>query len=303
MLIPGQDAIQQFKLPNFLIVGAQKAGTTSLFDILNQHSQVFLPPEKELHFFDHKTEVEKGLEHYASYFSNAGAAIATGEVSPLYLFYPDVAPLIRSMLGREIKIIILLRNPSERAFSHYKMMFAGGYEKRPFQQAIADNMARLQNGISFDRITSYLDRGFYAFQLKNYFDHFPSENIRVILFEEDFVENRKAAISSIQKFLGVDHEELSVHVKSYPTVKPRSKMADRLLNTDHPVNQFFKKLIPSKSLRMLLKYRLNEANSQAILARDEFETLKPQLISEVFYDDIKATEKLIGRDLGRWLKA
>jgi hypothetical protein len=302
MLMQGQETIQQLKLPGFLIVGAQKAGTTSLFDILNQHSHIYLPPEKELHFFDYKTEVDKGPVHYANYFSEAGEAKAVGEATPLYLFYPEVASLIRSVLGQKIKIIILLRNPAERAFSHYKMMFAEGYEKRPFQLAITDNISRLSIGISFDRITSYLDRSLYTFQLKKYFDLFPKENIRIVLFEEDFVENRKATIAEIQQFLGVDHEELSVHIKSYPTAKPRSKLANRLLNTAHPVNQFVKKLIPSKKLRMLVKYRLNEANSRAVLARDEFESLKPKLIREVFFDDIKETEKLIDRDLGRWLQ-
>ncbi len=296
------DTNQRITLPNFLIVGAQKAGTTSLFDILNQHSQIFIPPEKELHFFDYETEVNKGLEYYASYFRAAGIAKAIGEASPSYLFYPEVAPRICKLLGNEVKIIILLRNPAERAFSHYKMMYAEGHEKRSIKEAISANRKSLASGINFDRITSYLDRSLYAFQLKNYFDHFPKENIKVILFEEDFVENRKATIAELQQFLGVDHEELSIHVKSYPTAKRRSNLADRLLNTAHPVNQFFKKIIPSKNLRMLIKYRLNEANSKVLLVRDEFDTIKPKLIKEVFFDDIKATEKLIGRDLGRWFK-
>jgi hypothetical protein len=294
------DTNQRITLPNFLIVGAQKAGTTSLFDILNQHSQIFIPPEKELHFFDYETEVNKGLEYYASHFREAAIAKAIGEASPSYLFYPEVAPRIHNLLGNEMRIIILLRNPAERAFSHYKMMYAEGHEKRSLKEAISSNRKSLASSLNFDRITSYLDRSLYSFQLKNYFDHFPKENIKVILFEADFVENRKATISGLQQFLGVDHEELGIHVKSYPTSKPRSNLADRVLNTAHPVNQFLKKIIPSKKLRMLVKYRLNEANSKALLVRDEFETIKPKLIREVFYDDIKETEKLIDRDLRLW---
>lgn len=295
------DTNQRITLPNFLIVGAQKAGTTSLFDILNQHSQIYIPPEKELHFFDYETEVNKGLKYYSKYFSAAGNAKAIGEASPSYLFYPEVAPRILKLLGEEVRIIILLRNPAERAFSQYKMMFAQGHENRPLKEAISANRKSLANGINFDRITSYLDRSLYAFQLKNYFNNFPKENIRIMLFEDDFVENRKATISELQRFLGVDHQELSIHVKSYPTAKPRSSLADRLLNTAHPVNQFFKKIIPSKNLRMLIKYKLNEANSKVLLVRDEFDVIKPTLIREVFYDDIKETEKLIGRDLSQWL--
>ncbi|NCC73657.1 MAG: sulfotransferase [Sphingobacteriia bacterium] len=287
-------------LPNFLIVGTMKAGTTSLFDILNQHSQIYLPPQKELHFFDHDDQVNKGLEFYAQYFKDAGNAKAIGEASPSYLFYPEVAARIYTMLGEKMRIIVLLRNPAERAFSHYKMMLANGFEKRSFTEAITTNLQSLQKGINFDRVTSYLDRGFYASQLRNYNQFFPKENIKIVLFEEDFAENRKRTIRQIQKFLGVDYEDVVVSIKTMPTAKMRSANFDRVLNTAHPVNQFFKKMIPSKKVRKWIKYWLNEANNSELIPRDELEALKPKLINEVFYDDILETEKLIGRDLSRW---
>lgn len=287
-------------LPNFLIVGTMKAGTTSLFDILNQHSQIYLPPQKELHFFDHDDQVNKGLEFYAQYFKDAGNTKAIGEASPSYLFYPEVAARIYTMLGEKMRIIVLLRNPAERAFSHYKMMLANGFEKRSFTEAITTNLQSLQKGINFDRVTSYLDRGFYAAQLRNYNQFFPKENIKIVLFEEDFAENRKRTIRQIQKFLGVDYENVVVSIKTMPTGKMRSANLDQVLNTAHPVNQFFKKMIPSKKVRKWIKYWLNEANISELIPRDELEALKPKLINEVFYDDILETEKLIGRDLSRW---
>jgi hypothetical protein len=293
---------RNYKLPNFLIVGAQKAATTSMFDILKQHSQIYLPPEKELHFFDYPEKIEKGIGHYAKYFEHAANATAIGEASPSYLFYPEVSKQIKQMLGTGIKIIILLRDPADRAFSQYKMMFVNGHEKRPLTTVIDENLKRLELGINFHRVTSYLDRSLYAFQIKNYLALFPRKNIKFILFEEDFVENRKKTINEVQQFLGVRNEDISVNIKTFPTVKRRSTKIDMVLNTTNPLNKFFKLLLPSKKFRMLTKYYLNEMNSQPVLLNEDFGSLKPTLIRDVFYEDIKETEGLINRDLSRWYK-
>ncbi|MCF8369935.1 MAG: sulfotransferase domain-containing protein [Bacteroidales bacterium] len=289
-------------LPDFLIVGAQKAATSSLFDILNQHSQIYLPPEKEVHFFDYPEKIKKGIGYYAKYFQDAGNAIAIGEASPSYLFFPEVPRQILLILGKGTKIIILLRDPVDRAFSHYRMMYMHGYEKRPLSSVIDENLKSLQFGINFDRVTSYLDRSLYAFQIKNYLELFPTENLKFILFEEDFLLNRKKTILEIQRFLGVREEDISVNIKTFPTVKIRSNQIDKSLNTANPVNQFFKMILPSKKIRMFVKYYLNEINSKPVLINEDFDSLKPMLVRDVFYNDIKETEGLIKRDLSRWYK-
>ncbi len=293
---------KNYTLPNFLIVGAQKAATTSIFDILNHHSEIYLPPEKEVHFFDYPEKINKGIGYYARYFQHAGNAKAIGEASPSYLFFPEVPKRIQQTLGTDIKIIILLRDPVDRALSHYKMMFLQGYEKRPLSVAISENLKRLEQGFNFDRITSYLDRSLYAFQIKNYLDVFPRENIKFILFEEDFIQNRKKTIFQIQQFLGVREEDINTKIKTYPTVNKRSSKIDNTLNTANSVNQFFKMTIPSKKIRTFLKYYLNEMNSKPVMINEDFNSLKPTLIRDIFYDDIKETEKLIKRDLSRWYK-
>jgi len=293
---------KNYTLPNFLIVGAQKAATSSIFDILNQHSEIYLPPEKEVHFFDYPEKIKQGIGYYARYFQHAGNAKAIGEASPSYLFYPEVSKQIKHILGTDLKIIILLRDPADRAFSHYKMMYMNGHEKRPFSTVIDENLKSLQHRINFDRVTSYLDRSLYAFQIKNYMDIFPPENLKFILFEEDFVQTRKKTILEVQQFLGVTEEDISVNIKTFPTVIRRSNKVDTILNTGNTINQFFKRIIPSKNIRMLTKYYMNEINSKPVMINDDFKSYKPMLVRDVFYRDIKETEGLIKRDLSRWYK-
>jgi len=235
------------KLPNFLIVGAQKAGTTSLFDILNQHSQIHLPQEKEIHFFDVDKSYEKGKAFYSSFFSEAGNALAVGETSPSYLFLPKVPRRILDSLGKDVKIIIVLRNPADRAFSQYKMLAAMGREKRGLDEVLQYNMEQIEKSLNFDKHTSYLDRGMYAVQIENYFSVFPKQNIRIYLFEEDFLENRKQMILDIQQFLGVEAENINTSIKALPYNKTKSKKMDVVLNMAHPLNRFFIRLVLSKN--------------------------------------------------------
>jgi len=287
-------------LPNFLIVGAQKAGTTSLFEILNQHSQIYLPPKKEIHFFDVDESYAKGKSFYSNFFSEAGKAQAVGEASPSYLFLPEVPQRIFDTLGKDVKIIIVLRNPADRAFSQYKMLAAIGKEKRRLDEVLQYNMEQIKKSLNFDKLTSYLDRGMYAFQIENYFRVFPKENIRIYLFEEDFLDKRKQMIIDLQTFLGVETENISTYIKALPYNINKSKNVDEMLNTAHPVNQFFKRLIPSKKLRVFLKYHLNQMNSKNAFENLDLGPWREKLIQEVFIDDIKKTEKLIGRSLERW---
>lgn len=289
-------------LPNFLVIGAQKAGTTSLFDILKQHSRIYMHPKKELHFFDRDQDYEDGVNFYAAYFRDTGNAQAIGEATPIYLFLPHVPQRIKDTLGKEIRLIAILRNPADRAFSQYKMMVNKGLEKRSLKEALDANINRLKSGFSQDIITTYLDRSFYSYQIENYFNTFSRENIRVYLFEEDFVDNRKEMIRDIQEFLEVEYEDLITHVKSVPNTKVKSGYFDKVLNSPHPVNQFFKRVIPSEKMRARLKYTMNNLNTKNAVRDADWEGWRRRLIRDVFYGDIKKTEELIGRDLSGWYK-
>lgn len=290
-------------LPNFLIVGAQKAGTTSLLSILKNHSQIYLHPKKELHFFDRDSDYEDGVKFYASYFRNTGSAKAIGEATPAYLFLPEIPGRIVETIGSEIKIIAILRNPADRAFSQYRMLVNMGLEKRTLEEAFLFNLNRIRNqGITYEKETSYLDRGLYSVQLENYFKTFPREQVRVFLFEEDFLKHPSTMIRDIQEFLEVDFEELNTMIRDIPAKRVKNEKLDHVLNTAHPLNQFFKMAIPSKKIRAFIKLKVNGLNTDSTKPGADWDMWRERLIREGFYDDIKKTETLLERDLSGWYK-
>lgn len=123
--------------PNFLCVGAQKSGTTSLYNILKQHSEVFMPDKKELHFFDWNENFDKSTEWYFQMFQNSLKFNARGEITPNYIYKDNVAQRIFDTLGKDVKLIFMLRNPADRAFSHYKMRIGRGFEKKLLRKLLS----------------------------------------------------------------------------------------------------------------------------------------------------------------------
>lgn len=212
-------------LPDFVIIGAQKAGTTSLFRYLEGHPD-FLPSyKKEVHFFD--VNFSHGVGWYKAHFPLAsykrkleaqrGRAVLTGEATPYYLFHPCV-PERMAALVPGAKLIVLLRNPIERAYSHYQHQVRKGRETHDFQEAL-----RLEPGIlkaelerldrdplypSYDHATySYLARGLYADQLERWFTHYDRDRI-LILNSEEFFQEPQRSFDNVLRFLGLPALEL-----------------------------------------------------------------------------------------------
>lgn len=200
-------------LPSFLIIGAQRAGTTSLFHYLEQHPEVAAPSggepsvwwSKELHYFDKR--YAKGLDWYRSFFPleatrrfarRRGRNLVAGEATPYYLFHPEVPARVAETLP-DVRLIALLRDPIERAYSHYQLSRRQSIERLSFEKAIAAEEKRLartgaskkaakmrQARIRRKRrsVRSYLSRGLYAEQLERWYAHFPREQILVIRTED-----------------------------------------------------------------------------------------------------------------------
>ena len=155
------------KNPNFFCIGAQKAGTTTLYNLLIQHPQIYLPiNKKELHFFDVEENYNKGtLWYLTKYFSKIKNESAIGEVTPSYCYYPKTPKRIFEQFGPDIKFIFILRNPVQRAVSLYNMMVSRGVETLPFHEAVEKESLRLEtNNTEFKRNFSYIDRGYYSKQ-------------------------------------------------------------------------------------------------------------------------------------------
>jgi hypothetical protein len=199
-------------LPDFLIIGAQKSGTTSLYDLLTRHPNVERAALKELNYFNR--HFKKGIEWYRSQFPlpsrKEGQKLITGEATPDYLSYPD-APRRAAQMVPQARLIVLLRNPVDRAYSHYHHQIRKGRETMEFEEVIEAEQARLRG--EMDKMLEdehynnsnrkrffYLSRGVYVDHLLRWSEFFGEEQI-LVLKSEDFYEHTPETLKLIQDFL------------------------------------------------------------------------------------------------------
>jgi hypothetical protein len=201
--------------PNFLGIGAAKSGTTTLAALMRLHPEISFPAggRKELHFFDEKEITPRSI---SMYFDNFKPNTAVGEFTPAYIFVPKCRDLILKTLGIDTRFIIILRNPVDRAYSHYcharKHWHQEKYRKLgypvetlSFEQALEAEADRLKSGEFHIRHQSYFSKGLYADQLEFYYQRFNRENFFICLLE-DLVQDPASLLAGIFTFLGVDPE-------------------------------------------------------------------------------------------------
>lgn len=210
-------------LPEFLIIGGKKCGTTSLFEHLAQHPQLLPSIKKEVHYFDGGRpplfdSFDKGPLWYRSHFPPVRVPGPTKhpafafEASPTYLCYPMVAERIHRLIP-DVKLIVLLRNPAERAISHYFHSRKMGQEPLPIMEALEAEEDRLGSGLVLGdleselhfRRHSYKQRGHYAEQIEQFFSVFPREQF-LFIKSEDYFESSAAVMRRIFQFIGVEPE-------------------------------------------------------------------------------------------------
>jgi hypothetical protein len=193
------------KRVDFLVAGAQKAGTTALFDYLSEIPSLELPAVKEAHFFDEEERVDWRAPDYAPYHALfTDSARLWGEATPIYLYWPNALARIRAY-NPAIKLILLFRDPVERAWSHWKMEYARGKETEPFDWCIREGRGRMAEGTpypGFHRVYSYVERGFYGRQLAAALDLFPREQL-LLLGSGMLKRDPTGTIRRICDFLGV----------------------------------------------------------------------------------------------------
>jgi hypothetical protein len=288
-------------LPNFLIIGAQKAGTSSLYYYLKQHPDVYMSPVKEAHFFDlaegrdfrntipHIT----GIEDYRALFRGVSKEKAVGEASPSYIYVPGTPERIRDHIPAA-KLIAILRNPVDRAYSAFLHTLRSGREPlTDFARALRAEETRIRD--NWHPVFHYRERGFYHVQLKRYFDLFGRDRIRVYL-HEDLKADPLGLLRDIFRFLGVDEAfapDTSVRYNVTGLVVPKNRAVYplvRRLGTLKPV------------LRRLLPFGARKRIKGQVFA--EPPPLAPEVrraLREGYREDIVKLEGLIGRDLSGWL--
>lgn len=206
------------QLVDFLVIGAQKAGTSALHRYLSRHPELFLPEKKELHFFDNEEFPWPGSskdwdapveqDPYRSYhqaFSGAQRGQRWGEVTPIYMYWgPSIARIYR--YNPSIKLVIVLRNPITRAFSHWNMERRRGAESLDFLDALVSERERCRPGWpNQHRVFSYADRGHYSGQLKRIWQVFPAEQTLVIK-HDCLLHNPANCLATIHNHLGVGQQ-------------------------------------------------------------------------------------------------
>ena len=193
------------QLPDFVIIGAQRGGTTSLYRYLTEHPDIGSSFRKEVHFFERF--YERGMDWYLAHFPERGQAAVVGEASPNYLFHPDVPKRVWEALPHA-RFIVLLRNLVDRAYAHYYMKVKRGMEPLSFEDAIDKEPERLWVGYTDDpasttwRHYSYIKRGLYVEQLERWMSVFPREQF-LIIKSEDLYENPERVLHQTLAYLGL----------------------------------------------------------------------------------------------------
>ncbi|MGH3085954.1 MAG: sulfotransferase domain-containing protein, partial [Rubrobacteraceae bacterium] len=227
------------QLPDFIIIGTQRGGTTSLYRYLTEHPDVGAAFRKEVHFFDRY--YEKGMDWYLAHFPVRGEFPVVGEASPYYLLHPEAPERARKAVPHA-RFIVLLRNPVDRAYSQYHMKVKRGVEPLPFEDAIDKERERL--GSTDDPVSlawrhySYVERSLYVDQLRRWMNVFPREQF-LILKSEDLYEDPQRILHQTQEYLGLRPWSLpgyeAYNLKEYADIDPATRR--RLVDYFAPHNQ------------------------------------------------------------------
>ena len=290
-------------LPNFMCIGAAKSGTTSLYDILKQHSDIFLPTFKEPHFFDIPSVYKNGIDWYKKmYFQKVRNEKCIGDFTPTYLFDEHAPERILNDLGANVKFIIILRNPIDRAYSHYLHSKRDEHENLSFKDAlyIEKNRVNKSDYLSYLRL-SYIGQGMYYQMLTRYFKFFPRDNFLIINFEEEFVSQRENTINKILNFLELNSEDLDINISSNKSSEAKFKWLKKVMKKTGWWRVLIKSMIPSLKIRQIIKNRIQRANITNFTPSKLSSLEKRELFNLFFKDDVGELELLLNKRMN-WNK-
>ena len=298
------------KLPNFLIVGAAKSGTSSLHNYLNQHIDIFMPSYteqgvkvKEPRFLIKdliQNRVHNGIWNWSDYkelFNNVKDEKLIGESTVLYLYYyKEAIKNIKLRLGDDIKIIIMLRNPVERAYSAYQHVSRGMKENNTFEKALELEEERLDKDPFLTPMVMYKSMGMYFKMVKAYLESFDQVHI---IYYEDFRDNTMDSVQKTFDFLGVDRDR-SINIKMYNVGGRRRKnhLLKRFFMKQGRFHFLLKLLIPNIFRtffrNQLVNYSMENSPTISLKVKKELRSF--------FKKDIEHLSKLLNKDLKHWIE-
>ncbi|PLS83629.1 MAG: sulfotransferase [Actinobacteria bacterium] len=301
-------------MPNFLVIGAGKAGTTSLYYYLDQHPEVYMSPVKEPKFFaleggvpDYRGPGDREVwssgtnraisdpREYEALFDGVSGEKAIGEASPGYLCNAGVPGRIKRYVP-DVRLVAVLRDPAERAYSAYLHMLRDGREQLGFAEALGEEERRTREGWAPG--WQYTREGFYYRNLKRYFELFDRGRIRIYLYEE-LRADPLGLMREVFGFLGVDEAFVpDISMRHNASGIPKSALLVSLITRRNPLKTVLKPLLP-KGLRRRISVGIQNRNLTPA------PPLPPEVrkeLVELYREDILALQDLIGRDLSKWLE-
>ncbi len=301
-------------MPNFFIIGAAKSGTSALWHHLREHPQIYMSPRKQTRFFAFDVEdpnfhgpaprdlqrpyAINDLGDYLALFDGIGDETAVGEASWTYLYRQEAAGRISEYVP-DARLIAILRNPADRAFSHYRQNLQAGREPlADFGRALEGEDARIRD--DWWPEFHYVQMGLYRAQLQRYFDTFDRNQIRVYL-HEDLSSDPFGLLRDAFAFLGVDETFTpQTAIRSNPSGAPKSKSLHRLLRRLESTRPRIERFVPERTLRPMVRLSRHIKNRNVVqlaLAPED----RRRVIDEYFREDLEGLQDLIQRDLSAWL--
>ncbi len=302
-------------LPNFLLIGAGKSGTTTLYEWLKAHPEIFMSPVKEPNFFALAGEtVDAGddplqLRHYPwsvttrsgyeALFDKSEGTLVQGEASPMYLYSPKAPSAIKDLIPN-VKLVAILREPVDRLHSRVMHLAREGREPKGGYADIFDTTS-----IWWQR-NDLIREGFYYRNLKRYCSVFPTSQLKVFLYD-DLKNSPDQVLQDLYSFLGVDDTfKPDLQVRFNPSGRIKNKWLDQLIGQKSIPKEILSKYAP-ELIRMLKRspsaFRLLMSWRASNLKKTVMPKALHQQVSDIYRQEILALQKLIGRDLTHWLSA
>lgn len=302
-------------LPNFLIVGAAKSGTTSLHNYLRQHPQIFMPEVKENFFFSfmgkHPNFISPDplepiccrLDDYIKIFEGAQEGQVAGEASPSYLYtYEATIKNLKKVYGQglqKLRIIIILRNPIDRAWSQYFHFIKHGKEVIAFDKAIHPDTIGSRLSDNWNIFYDYIGFGMYFHQVKAFWDNF--SHVKIFFFE-DLNRNCSKLIRSIFEFLDVEPSfQPKLSLRYNVSGVPKNHFIYKFLIQPNPLRNAISRTFIRRIISERSRYKIIEYLNAKDLKRPEMNRHTREYLANLYRDDLLKLQKLLNRDLSHWL--
>lgn len=300
-------------LPDFLVIGAGKSGTTSLNEYFKEHPQVFMCKRKEPNFFafemvnpaDYELESSRAyfhqsvskLDEYLSLFEGVKAGQLVGEVSNTYLSSELACQRIKHYIP-DAKLIAILRHPAERLYSRY-------YHLVRINEVSVDWADLYDRESEWWKRQDLVDEGFYYAHLKPYYDNFPAENIKLVTYD-DFTERTDETVRSIFRFLGIDDSvKIGTDVVYNKSGKVKNKALEKVVGNDSMIIGALRKISPGLhgwlKEHPLAKRILHSLRNKNVDKPELSATQSREIIDRIYREDLEQLTALTGLDLRSWL--